>query len=101
MSPWIRRALIAGGFGTGLRVPSGITSVVPYSDPPRDHGSPIDDPEAIEIKQPRNASSSLIDDGLVVSVDTPFFHADLESAVRAAEQRGTPVSPTIQKRLVE
>jgi solute carrier family 26 (sodium-independent sulfate anion transporter), member 11 len=86
MSRWIRRALISGGFGTGVRVPpQDATPVIPYSGIIEVTGSPIDDPEA--IKQKPGTPPSLDGEDLLVSPDTPFFHVDVISAVRAAEQR--------------
>ncbi|KAJ7940868.1 sulfate transporter family-domain-containing protein [Mycena leptocephala] len=95
LSPWIRRALIAGGFGTGTsasRVPREIAQVVPY----RDHSNPAElhklegesDAEAGDIKPQQVLESpdpSLEGYAPVVEMDTPFFHLDLAAAVRAAE----------------
>lgn len=95
LSPWIRRALIAGGFGTGTsasRVPREIAQVVPY----RDHSNPAElhklegesDAEAGDIKPQKVLESpdpSLEGYVPVVEMDTPFFHLDLAAAVRAAE----------------
>ncbi|KAI6036674.1 sulfate transporter family-domain-containing protein [Pisolithus microcarpus] len=82
LSPWARRALIAGGFGTGTPVsdiPPEIAPVVPYrgclrGDWGRDDKIPARTPAAL------------------VPLDTPFFHLDLTSAVRAAGTPGKPLS---------
>ncbi|KAI1790789.1 sulfate permease [Ganoderma leucocontextum] len=83
LSPWIRRGLVAGGFGIGSpssSAPTEIASVVPYrggrthlSEP-----SKAADIEAIE-------ESLRSDEVPIVPEDTPFFHFDLTAAVRAAE----------------
>jgi len=97
LSPWIRRALVAGGFGTGIsssRVPREIAQVVPYSEDlpasassnvPRLKRDTASDLEAGDTKQP--SVSDPVPDGYaaIVETDTPFFHVDLAAAVRAAE----------------
>ncbi len=83
LSPWIRRGLIAGGFGVGspsFSAPAEIASVVPYRGGRTQLSEPSKaaDIEAIE--------ATLQEDGSpIVSEDTPFFHFDLTAAVRAAE----------------
>ncbi|KAF7359536.1 Sulfate permease [Mycena sanguinolenta] len=77
LSPWIRRALIAGGFGTGVpssRVPLEIAKVVPYRE--------LQDNSMFSS---RPTPSSLEGYAPVIETDTPFFHLDLAAAVRAAE----------------
>ncbi|KAJ6546457.1 sulfate permease [Mycena vulgaris] len=91
LSPWIRRALIAGGFGTGTsasRVPREIAQVVPYRDLQNNttnelHDLQESDLEGADIKAPESPDPS----GYVpvIPTDTPFFHLDLAAAVRAAE----------------
>ncbi|CDO76529.1 hypothetical protein BN946_scf184750.g9 [Trametes cinnabarina] len=83
LSPWIRRALIAGGFGIGSRAPHApteIAPVVPY------HGgrSLPQEPKASDIEQ---AVQEISEErhGSIVPEDTPFFHFDIVSAVHAAE----------------
>nr|VWO98822.1 Diguanylate cyclase [Ganoderma boninense] len=67
LSPWIRRGLIAGGFGIGS-ASSGIPTEI----------APAADIEAVEESLQAEGSP-------IVSEDTPFFHFDLSAAVRAAE----------------
>jgi hypothetical protein len=93
LSPWIRRALVAGGFGisTHAGVPTEIAPVVPYRGGGRDRSTWPDDSsrskidvEAHESSDPRDGTYSH-DTGPILATDTPFFHFDLTSAVRAAE----------------
>ncbi|KAJ6493233.1 sulfate transporter family-domain-containing protein [Mycena sanguinolenta] len=93
-SPWIRRALIAGGFGTGVpssRVPLEIAKVVPYRelqdntvqlrrDPDVEAGDKIS-------KVPESPAPSLEGCAPVIETDTPFFHVDIAAAVHTAESR--------------
>ncbi|KAJ7109152.1 sulfate permease [Mycena epipterygia] len=92
LSPWIRRALIAGGFGIGQsasRTPREIAQIVPYRElrdtNPELHNVAIDsDVEAgNDLKASDSPDSS--DYAPVISNDTPFFHLDLAAAVNAAE----------------
>ncbi|KAJ3867580.1 sulfate transporter family-domain-containing protein [Lentinula novae-zelandiae] len=103
LSPWIRRALVAGGFGLGTpssRAPHEIAAVVPYRDG-------LGDRQLSDLRQNVREHADDIETGLSTSaqgkesinsfgiettgyapllpLDTPFFHLDLESAVRAAE----------------
>ncbi|KAF8841350.1 sulfate permease [Paxillus ammoniavirescens] len=93
LSPWIRRALVAGGFGisTHAGVPTEIAPVVPYRGGGRDRSTWPDDfsnskidVEAHETSEPREGTYSY-DTGPILAAGTPFFHFDLTSAVRAAE----------------
>ncbi|KIJ17343.1 hypothetical protein PAXINDRAFT_131065 [Paxillus involutus ATCC 200175] len=91
LSPWIRRALVAGGFGisTDTRVHSEIAPVVPYrgghSDRwPDDSSRSKVDIEAHEPSFPHGGTHSQ-ETGPLLATDTPFFHFDLAGAVRAAE----------------
>ncbi|KIK72410.1 hypothetical protein PAXRUDRAFT_22023, partial [Paxillus rubicundulus Ve08.2h10] len=93
LSPWIRRALVAGGFGisTHARVPSEIAPIVPYrggcSDRwPADSIRSKTDVEAHEPSEPHGGTQSE-ETGPLLATDTPFFHFDLASAVRAAESK--------------
>ncbi|KAF8991829.1 sulfate permease [Cyathus striatus] len=98
LSPWIRRALVAGGFGIGLtssRVAPDIASIVPYRDGRKDLNEVVEnqvlafsDVESGDIKKHRDGSSSVDvppDFVPIMPIDTPFFHIDLAAAVRAAE----------------
>ncbi|KZT28574.1 sulfate permease [Neolentinus lepideus HHB14362 ss-1] len=96
LSPWIRRALVAGGFGTGApasNLPREIAAVVPYRGGYAGTARPAPpDPEAAiqevpQPRRPRSMESSRSDDTVapLVPEDTPFFHFDLAEAVRAAE----------------
>ncbi|KAF9562173.1 sulfate permease [Agrocybe pediades] len=96
LSPWIRRALVAGGFGIGISASKvhDLAAVVPYRDGAAELGQPgkEDDVESTDLKKRHSSagSSSLPEstpDGLAppISRDTPFFHIDLAAAVRAAE----------------
>nr|GAT61246.1 sulfate permease [Mycena chlorophos] len=91
LSPWIRRALLAGGFGTNgsTFVPTeiAIAQVHPYADSnfqqrslgKRDSSSDL---EAGDAKQPTSYPEGFEP---VVETNTPFFHFDLATAVKAAE----------------
>ncbi|KAF8136281.1 sulfate permease, partial [Boletus edulis] len=91
LSPWIQRALIAGGFGTGSpnAVLSEVAPIVTYGDGHRDgwkdqSKTPQTDIEAHETSQPylpreREGSES----SPLLPEATPFFHFDLVAAVRA------------------
>lgn len=93
LSPWIRRALTAGGFGLGIsasRVPHDLAAVVPYRDGRNDIAEQaVDlngDVESGDIKKTNTRSSEQTSEvEPIISEDTPFFHIDLMSAVRAAE----------------
>ncbi|KAF8921513.1 sulfate permease [Mucidula mucida] len=105
LSPWIRRALVAGGFGMGHasgRFTQEIAAVVPYRDGLRDRrldelrhiptDSPIDIESGGDLKRESSISSASGGHEPLLSSDTPFFHLDLHAAVRAAEsgaERGT------------
>ena len=83
------RALIAGGFGTGIpshQVPTEIAAVVPYHDiSGASHKAPekatdIEERAVPELRSVGSSSSAPIN-----LQDTPFFHLDIVEAVRAAE----------------
>ncbi|KAG6884504.1 hypothetical protein C0993_010527 [Termitomyces sp. T159_Od127] len=91
LSPWIRRALIAGGFGLGVssRVPD-LVPVVPYGEDTPNFISTQDansscDLESGSVKKSHHESQLYPGSEPIISEDTPFFHIDLVSAVRAAE----------------
>ncbi|CAE6438622.1 unnamed protein product [Rhizoctonia solani] len=100
LSPWIRRALVAGGFGTddrGRFIPHEVAPIVP---PPEGQYTGPNDEYAIAASNNRSSeedtgkvwediestsSSTTKFEASVVSCSTPYFHLDLNSAVRAAE----------------
>ena len=101
LSPWIRRALVAAGFGYDRHEPSSrphdVATVVPYDDPQA--RSPI----SKDVEAGGSQDSSEYDtayggvergEASVVQVDTPYFHLDLAEAVAAAEASLTKLSPT-------
>jgi solute carrier family 26 (sodium-independent sulfate anion transporter), member 11 len=90
LSPWIHRALIAAGFGIGtpaVNLHREIAPVVPYRGGRRDKwdevSGPTKSPEDIEA--PDATLPHVSGTVPIVDADTPFFHFDLTSAVRAAE----------------
>lgn len=106
LSPWIKRALISCGFGTGVpsaRLPTEVAAVVPYrkygdlrhgENPQGNQFSGRVDEETGVIQQkdigsstPSNlhTNATVDEHGALTSHATPFFHFDLASAVRAAE----------------
>jgi solute carrier family 26 (sodium-independent sulfate anion transporter), member 11 len=102
LSPWIRRALVAGGFGSSplssAPTPREIASVVAYAGGYQERApkGPHNDVETGDVKQGSSASSIVNSDLLsygatsgdrlsAMQIDTPFFHFDLQGAVRAAE----------------
>ncbi|KAF5324443.1 hypothetical protein D9611_004316 [Ephemerocybe angulata] len=93
LSPWIHRALVAGGFGVGhssAKVHREVAVVVPYRGGRSFDAEPstasTDDLESGDIKKvpadPSNEGSELEP---LVPHNTPFFHIDLVAAVKAAE----------------
>ncbi|KAJ3994889.1 sulfate transporter family-domain-containing protein [Lentinula boryana] len=103
LSPWIRRALVAGGFGVGTlssRAPHEIAAVVPYRDG-------LGDRQLSDLRQNAREQVDDIEKGPsptaqgkesinsfeigatgyapLLPLCTPFFHLDLASAVQAAE----------------
>jgi sodium-independent sulfate anion transporter 11 len=91
LSPWIRRALVAGGFGSGTtdaRV-SEIAPVVPHREGHRDglNTPATPRPDDIETQGPGGAQPDAADSyDTLVPAETPFFHFDLSGAVAAAER---------------
>lgn len=90
LSPWIRRALIAGGFGIG-ESSSSILDVAAVAsrgeDVPELHYSRQDLESNVQVEKRKSGQSSRIADNSepVIERATPFFHVDLVAAVRAAE----------------
>ncbi len=93
LSPWIRRSLVAGGFGYDRRSrPDNRRHDVAAATPPDNVlrvGPSLTDIEAREMKEVpfHDPSYGTVDHGEApaVQVDTPFFHLDLAEAVAAAE----------------
>ncbi len=101
LSPWIRRSLVASGFGYDHRDQStrahDVAPIVPYDDPQTQ--SPIQrDPEAGESKVIALGDSSYGEvhrgEASAVPIDTPYFHLDLSEAVAAAEASLLKLSPS-------
>lgn len=94
LSPWIRRSLVAAGFGFDHRVqstrPHDVAAIVsPYEDL-QPHSPISKDVEAGDSKEipPHDPSGyGRVHRGEVsaVPIDTPYFHLDLAEAVAAAE----------------
>ncbi|KAF8498810.1 sulfate permease [Gautieria morchelliformis] len=94
LSPWVRRALIAHGFGIANTMPTlpvvGAPTSLRHSST-ADGCRDTDKPESATNVDPRKADASCartINDAEslpVIGTDTPFFHFDLVSAVRCAE----------------
>ncbi|KAG1766043.1 sulfate transporter family-domain-containing protein [Suillus occidentalis] len=89
LSPWIRRGLVAAGFGIGtpsVGISNEIAPVVPYRGGRREKwwddasNSGLEDIETHSESLPPTSGTVPI-----VPIETPFFHFDLTSAVRAAE----------------
>ncbi|KZS89863.1 high affinity sulfate permease [Sistotremastrum niveocremeum HHB9708] len=101
LSPWIRRSLIAGGFGTGgngRTLPLEVAPVVPSHHPSsfpteeedyekaiRQESSKLGDLERSRSNNSGSNSELRSRSEPILDTVTPFFHFDLASAVRAAE----------------
>ena len=88
LSPWIRRALVAGGFGTGVplhHIPTEIAAVVPYHLQHSSHKAPEKEADIEERAVPELRLGSSSSSAPINLEDTPFFHLDIVEAVRAAE----------------
>lgn len=108
LSPWVRRALIAGGFGIGefdTRRAREVAPVVPAryeafggaasesqgNELHARHPHPQADIEAAPASGGKgefdagSVDSATLDAVPLLDSDTPFFHIDLASAVRSAE----------------
>jgi solute carrier family 26 (sodium-independent sulfate anion transporter), member 11 len=98
LSPWIRRSLVAGGFGYDRRLRPDIRhhDVAPSYDILHVGPSSVD-MEARETKEvpfPDQSYGAVHqDEASAVQVDTPFFHLDLAEAVAAAEAGLLKLSP--------
>ena len=101
LSPWIRRALVAAGFGYDHREqssrPHDVATIVPYDDPQtsRPISKDVEAGESNDISAYDSAYGSVQrGEASVVQVDTPYFHLDLAEAVAAAEASLTKLSPS-------
>ncbi|KAH8983554.1 sulfate permease [Lactarius hatsudake] len=106
LSPWIRRSLVAAGFGYDHRIhsarPHDVAAIVPYDDP--ETRSPVSkDVEARDVEVRGSKDTSLYDNSYgavrrgeasTVQTDTPYFHLDLAEAVAAAEASLLKLSPS-------
>jgi sodium-independent sulfate anion transporter 11 len=105
LSPWIRRSLVAGGFGYDHRTRSDrrhdVSPVGPSAYDGLHLGPPSTDIEARETKEvpdhDRSYGTVHEGEGSTVPVDTPFFHLDLAEAVAAAELGLLKLSPQSSK----
>ena len=111
LSPWIRRALVAGGFGYDLRS----QSLPPTPTRPHDVAA-VEPPYNLSQTGPSMTTTTDIEFGdakgsvtagssygaygttqrgeaPAVQVDTPYFHLDLTEAVAAAEAGLSKLSP--------
>jgi sodium-independent sulfate anion transporter 11 len=100
LSPWIRRALIAGGFGVGtsaISVPYEVAPIISHYADNRDNflteTQKPDDTESHGVKHDLDSQESHPGDypspankAPLTAVDTPFIHFDLTQAVDAAER---------------
>jgi len=101
LSPWIRRALVAAGFGFDHRIqsprPHDVATIVPYDHPqlrspiPKDveagNSKDILDSDPVYGREQHGEASA-------VPIDTPYFHLDLAEAVAAAEAGLLKLTPT-------
>ncbi|KAG8999682.1 hypothetical protein FRB94_005985 [Tulasnella sp. JGI-2019a] len=109
LSPWIRRGLVAGGFGIAsderrradIPIEIGpIAGPLQHMDHPEFsyldlRGKRNDEEAADKIQANASAASSATDfEGSLVSTATPYFHFDISSAVLAAEREGGAGSGT-------
>ncbi|KIY46492.1 sulfate permease [Fistulina hepatica ATCC 64428] len=85
-SPWIRRALIAGGFGYRHDGPT-----VPSSPPKTQRDLEVGDGDEEEVSDDGKQRSRYED--RLWDPQTPFFHVDLPAAVAAAEGVRPLMSP--------
>ena len=91
LSPWIHRALVAGGFGIGSstsRVRHEIAAVVPFERDTSElplFGAETDLESGDVKKSDSGTAPPPTGYAPIVSTDTPFFHLDLTAAVNSAE----------------
>jgi solute carrier family 26 (sodium-independent sulfate anion transporter), member 11 len=114
LSPWIRRSLVAGGFGYDVKSrsppptptrPHDVASVEPSDGLPQTGPSitAMPDIEYGDAKGIETAGSSYgtrqRGEVSAVQVDTPYFHLDLAEAVAAAEAGLSNFSPQLSHKL--
>lgn len=99
LSPWIRRSLVAAGFGYDHRSqpdsrPHDVAGLPSSYDLQVGASTDIEARETKEVPFP-DPSYGTVDRGeaSAVQVDTPFFHLDLAEAVAAAEGGCLRLSP--------
>jgi len=95
LSPWIRRALVTGGFGIGnpdfnsnVREIAAVVPTEDHRDETLDDRKRSDPESGLGDKRPSKSRKTAVygeDGAALVPLDTPFFHFDLVGAVRAAE----------------
>jgi len=97
LSPWIRRALIAGGFGVGRARHTVTDEVAPVVPPQHQQVFRTDEEEFVDTLSKREAQQqgpgylgrypASQDSSLqpILNASTPFFHLDLTTAVKSAE----------------
>lgn len=97
LSPWTRRALVAGGFGFShphRSSPTEVSPVIPSYEDLHDenkHENWISDTEGQTVESSSGLPNErLVDESALNLDDLPFFHFDLASAVAAAERDETP-----------
>ncbi|PPR01467.1 hypothetical protein CVT24_001871 [Panaeolus cyanescens] len=79
LSPWIKRALIAGGFGMKTPVSQeGLSRRHPLQA--------LDDVESAEGVEKHPSTTPTASSINFISSDTPFFHIDISAAVASAER---------------
>jgi solute carrier family 26 (sodium-independent sulfate anion transporter), member 11 len=99
LSPWIRRSLIAGGFGyERSSQPTRAHDVATVVS--NDASQPVSSPTDVEVGETKEVPLPDPSYGTVhggeapaVQVDTPYFHLDLAGAVAAAEAGCLKLSP--------
>ncbi|KAJ1954498.1 hypothetical protein GGI12_005777, partial [Dipsacomyces acuminosporus] len=89
-SPWIRRALIAGGFGSSESATRTVLSVANVAvlqdnDTPVQHPARLDEEISAGEKKLQTAQNFDSIPVPILSVSHPYFHVDLDEALKAAE----------------